>query len=112
MYTRKWTSRSAGIKRDSAPVGSIWTKQISTALDWIEVFLDGEPKHITRTFSVSSYMHKGDKIIVTIEASPWGISGILEVNDQIVSYFAEHLDAKVAQKLQIKRKKRARLQYR
>mgnify|MGYP003341758329 CR=1 FL=1 len=74
-----------------APRNCVWTRQIRVSLYWIKAFLEGSSGSLHRTFSVDTYMGAGMFIEVTLDASPWGLGGILQENGQIVSWFASDL---------------------
>ena len=68
-----------------------WTRQIHVPLHWLIAFLTGISGNLERKFTVDAYLRKGDSIVVTTDASPYGIGGVLEVNGKIVSYFADSI---------------------
>ena len=74
-----------------APRNCVWTRQIRVSLYWINAFLEGSSGSLHRTFSVDTYMGAGMFIEVTLDASPWGLGGILQENGQIVFWFSSDL---------------------
>ena len=61
-------------------------------LVWISAFLSGEEQFIVRRYDSEEYHSRGDKVDFDLDASPWGLGGILRVNGVFTSYFASALD--------------------
>ena len=74
-----------------APPGCRWVSQIRVPLMWIRAFLQGTSGNLVRTFTLEAYLRLGDSIVITTDASPYGIGGVLEINSQIVSYFGDRV---------------------
>ena len=72
-----WAALTSRPENTKAPVGMVWTRQISTALAWLDAFTAGENNAIARNFELSDYLHLGRHVAITIDACPWGIGGIL-----------------------------------
>ena len=66
-------------------------KQIRIPLCWIRAFVRGAPADLERRFTVDAHLRLGARITITTDASPFGIGGILEVNDSIVASFADRI---------------------
>ena len=75
-------------EQSRAPQGCVWTKQIQTALDWLLVFLQGESAGIRQEYSLRKYLGKGDRVVITWDASPYGMGAILEIAGIAVEFFA------------------------
>ncbi len=71
-----------------SPPNTIWTKQISPTLFWIDGFFDGAVGWIDRFFRLDSYLRQGPVIEIGTDASPWGLGGWLSVDGVITHYFA------------------------
>jgi hypothetical protein len=84
-----WAALSA--PAGAAPNRCVWVKQISVALRWLNVFLNGTSGVLTRSFSLESYMNWGPKFELTLDASPWGLGGILVIDGRVHSYFSSEL---------------------
>jgi hypothetical protein len=69
----------------------VWTKQIGHVLRWIKAFLDGQAGAIQRIYSLDSYLGWGAQVLITTDASPWGLGGTLEIYGVVIAYFAERL---------------------
>jgi hypothetical protein len=78
-------------ERGSAPPGCIWTKQIHEALLWIQAFLCGTPGELKRCYHLSSYTGTGKQVSLELDASPWGLGGVLLEDGVPVSWFASAL---------------------
>jgi hypothetical protein len=74
-----------------APHNCIWVKQISVSLHWIGAFLDGASGSLQRTFSREAYLGAGVFVQITLDASPWGLGGVLQEDGETVSWFASAL---------------------
>jgi hypothetical protein len=60
-------------------------------LRWLSCFLSGSSGSLTREFGVDSYLNRGPKFELTLDASPWGLGGILVIDDCVHSYFSSEL---------------------
>ena len=54
-------------------------------------FFRAEPGELVRDFLLDSYLRRGDRIVVTTDASPYGLGAVLEVNHHITSYLADRI---------------------
>ena len=72
----------------AAPTNTIWSKQVSHALAWLDTFFKTEPKQLTRTFTLEEYGNHGPVWEIGTDASPWGLGGWLACNGTITRYFA------------------------
>ena len=72
-----------------APANCIWTKQIMHPLKWFNAFFKASGGFVERTFLLSNYLDQGDRVEIVIDASPWGLAGILVVGGVCVEYFAD-----------------------
>ena len=78
--------------KSNAPRGCLWTSQISEPLIWIKAFLEQTAGSLHRTFLVSTHYNRGDKIVVYVDASPWGIGGWILVDGRPLGYFADGIN--------------------
>ena len=74
-----------------APRNCVWVRQIRVSMFWIKAFLEGASGSLHRNFILDTYMNAGVLVEVTLDASPWGLGGILQESGQIVSWFASEL---------------------
>ena len=56
-------------------------------------FLSGHTGSIRRVYSVQAFIGAGTKVSVKVDASPWGLGGILLLNGSPFSWFASPLTA-------------------
>eukprot|EP00971_Amphidinium_carterae_P068298 1352451-Amphidinium_carterae.1 len=49
--------------------------------------MDREGDHLVRTWSVQVHAGLGDNVIITVDASPFGMGGVLQVNGQYIAFF-------------------------
>jgi len=75
-----------------APKGCVWTKQISHSFQWILAFLAGEHGSIVRDYSLAHFRREGPEVIITWDASPWGMGATLQVAGQFVEFFDIAID--------------------
>ena len=75
----------------NAPPNCIWTSQIKSVLAWLDLFLRGVRGTLVRTFSLDTWSNVAQPILITLDASPWGLGGIIEVQGNIVSFFSSPL---------------------
>jgi hypothetical protein len=78
-------------ERTNAPKGCIWLKQTEDALLWIRAFLAGTPGKLERTYYLSAYLGTGPQVTLELDASPWGLGGVLIIDSQPKSWFASAL---------------------
>ena len=71
-----------------APRNCVWTRQVSIPFRWILAFLSGEHAGIVRVYSLSHFRKEGPEVIITWDASPWGMGATLQVAGQFVQFFA------------------------
>ena len=74
-----------------APHGCVWTRQIFTALCWIHLFLTEAAGTISRNFLWSRFYDTDHSVVITTDASPYGIGGFVSVNGVVTEYFADHI---------------------
>ena len=70
----------------------VWRKQINQTLIWISYFLAQSSNGLTREWFFSSYSADVSDLIFILDASPWGLGGVLVINSIIVAYFTSPLD--------------------
>ena len=70
------------------PAGCIWTKQIHVPLRWLVAFLTGRRGNLHRTLSLESYMRLGKSIVLTTDASPYGLGAVLTIDGTIAAWFS------------------------
>ena len=75
-------------KESNAPTGCVWTKQLRHSLQWIKCFLSEEEGHIVRVFTVQHYLHQGPQVIITWDASPFGMGATLQIDGEFTEFFA------------------------
>ena len=80
-----WAPISDGSSSD-APKGCIWTKQVASSLLWIKEFIDGTKGATEREFHVDAYFGRVLEIVITFDASPWGLGGILSEGGSAVEF--------------------------
>ena len=75
-----------------APKGCVWTKQISHSFQWILAFLGGVYGSIVRDYTLTHFWREGPEVVITWDASPWGMGATLQVSVQFVEFFAIPID--------------------
>ena len=76
-----------------APANCRWVRQIAVPLRWIRAFLDRNSGNLHRDFSLDTHLRRGKRIRITTDACPYGLGGVLEVDDIIVSFFSSPLSS-------------------
>ena len=74
---------------DNAPAGCAWKSRIDHTLQWIKAFLEGSRGALSRTFHLDDYTGAAPKVELTLDASPWGLAGVLAVDHVIVEWFSD-----------------------
>ena len=72
-----------------APPNCVWVKQISSELSWFQAFFSASGGFVERHFDLQCFTATDTIVDVVLDASPWGLAGVLTVNDQPVEFFAE-----------------------
>ena len=57
-----------------APPNCIWTKQVLVPLLWLTAFLAQQRGTLRRQWTVDSYRNRGPQVVLTTDASPWGLA--------------------------------------
>jgi len=86
-----WTPLVKDGDNAGAPVNCCWTKQLTIPVLWILAFLRGQHGTVKREFSIQSFLGAGEKISIVVDASPWGLGGVLTRDGTISEYFASPL---------------------
>ena len=76
------------MEQSNAPQGCIWSKQIVHSVRWLRTFLAGEQAGITRQYSLDVFCSKGPQVVITWDASPFGMGGTLQIQGRFVEFFA------------------------
>jgi len=84
-----WAPIASSAVKSDAPPGCIWSKQIRSALLWIQAFVRRQRGTISRTYTVDAYLADDVGVQIVMDASPWGYGAVLVVEGLPRSYFAE-----------------------
>ena len=71
-----------------APQGCVWTKQIEPAVNWLVAFLRGVQAGVRREFTLAAYRKLGPVVVITWDASPYGMGATLQIQGQFIEFFA------------------------
>ena len=74
--------------RGTAPTGCVWTKQIADALLWVRSFLLQVPGKLQRKYELNAYLSSSLQVSLELDASPWGLGGVLLIAGRPMSWFA------------------------
>ena len=85
-----WTAIS-GTKSSNAPSHEVWVKQIASSLSWLQAFLRREQRTLERRWRFDYYSNQGRKITLILDASPFGLGGVLLIDGQIAAWLADAL---------------------
>ena len=85
--------------RCSAPAGCVWTSQITIPLLWLSAFLHRQKGTLERKFDVWTHFTTSNRVQIVVDASPWGIGGIILVEGVARSYFADGISGDDVKKL-------------
>ena len=69
----------------------IWRVQVEQALFWVHAFLSKSQGTLSRTWLLSAYLNQGTPLTFTLDASPWGLGGVLEIDGILREYFVSPL---------------------
>ena len=80
-------------KPSNAPAGYVWVKQVRSSLRWLLAFSNKEVGALRREWRYDYYSNYGVKVVIYLDASPFGMGGMLEEDGVITSWFWSELDA-------------------
>ena len=83
-----------------APPGCVWVKQIRHTLIWLLTFLSGEMAGILRRYNLRNFVGSSSRVIITWDASPFGMGATLQINGRFSEYFAIQISQEDTQFLQ------------
>ena len=69
----------------------MWTKQVINSLSWIAAFLALKHGPLIREWHANYFTQEGARICFVLDASPWGLGGILYVDGWPVGFFTSAL---------------------
>jgi len=69
----------------------VWVKQIAIALRWFRTFFARSGGFIERDFDIRCFLSVDYVLEIVIDASPWGLGGILLINGECKEFFASAL---------------------
>ena len=75
------------------PTNCIWTKQIQIPLQWLVAFISGQRGDLQRVLTVDSYLRRGKSVVLTTDASPYGIGAILVIDGTVVAHLSDRVCA-------------------
>ena len=82
---------SASTTRSRATQGCIWTKQISSSVNWLVAFMHHEKGEVSRTWSLEAHLTPAHRLPLVFDASPWGIGAVLYRDGVPLFYFISAL---------------------
>ena len=83
--------RKSKIKKPHAPRQMVWTKKVRIALQWIWDFLSSHAGSLSRQCFFLSYLSPDINLIMALDASPYGIGGVLIKEGTIIAYVADSI---------------------
>ena len=84
MFAALYANHPAG-----APPHCIWTKQILPQLGWLAAFFRGAGGFAERYFDLSCFLRIDTVVDIVLDASPWGLAGVLCLNGTSAEYFSD-----------------------
>ena len=78
-------------KLTNAPKATIWRKQIQPTLDWITSLLEHVAGSLTREWHFAAYLQDAWELHFILDASPYGLGGVLIMNGQFIAWFSSPL---------------------
>jgi len=58
---------------------------------WIFALFSKAHGAVSRTFSAETFLGAGKQIAITVDASPWGLGGVITENDQAFEFFSDRI---------------------
>ena len=88
------------VEESMAPPGCVWVKQIRHTSIWLLTFLSGEMAGILRRYNLRNFVGNSSRVIITWDASPFGMGATLQINGRFSEYFAIQISEEDTQFLQ------------
>ena len=82
-----------GPRPEGAPTNCIWTRQIVQPLKWFRAFFNASGGFIERRFNHGAFARSGKTIEIVLDASPWGLAGILIEDCMCIEYFSDAISS-------------------
>jgi len=76
-----------------APQNCVWAKQIAVPLRWFRAFFEGSDGLVQRRFDLDFFRQGLSDVEIVIDASPWGLAGILLLDGEPVEYYHNAISA-------------------
>eukprot|EP00971_Amphidinium_carterae_P045051 886180-Amphidinium_carterae.1 len=70
-------------QRSNAPSGMLWTKQLRATAEWWSKFLSASAPGLKRHFPLAGFLASGPKVVMSLDASPYGIGAALWVDEKL-----------------------------
>ena len=70
-----------------APVGCRFVRQIVAPPTWLRAFLDEVSGNLVRKFPLRSHLRRVRSVVLTTDASIYGVGAVLEVDGAVIEYF-------------------------
>jgi len=75
------------------PPNCCWTRQVAQPLRWFKSFFKASGGFVEREFMLDAFQKLDTCIEIVMDASPWGIAGILYVDDVPTEFFSDKITA-------------------
>lgn len=86
------------VGQQGAPTNCVRTKQVAPALSWLKAFLDPsrssslvEGCGLRRVWRLDSYLGLGPIVAITLDASPFGLGGVISLDGIYTGWFADRV---------------------
>ena len=73
------------------PTNCIWTRQIQIPLQWLIAFISGQSGNLRRELSLDAYLRRGKSVLLTTDASPYGLGAVLVIDGTIAAWLSCHI---------------------
>lgn len=84
-------SQSSRKRSRRLPHHQVFVRQFAHSLLWIIAFFEGQLGPLVREFPLEPFCHEATVRIAT-DASPWGIGGVLLINNEPAAWFADQIN--------------------
>ena len=82
-----WAPLCLTSNREGGPAKCVWRKQLQAPLLWTRAFLGQQAGPISRIFDVWTHYGALETIEIVVDASPWGLGGVLSHSGRPQEYF-------------------------
>ena len=79
---------NSALRQGRASRHCIWVKHIKASVSWLALSMQLSPGALSHEWSMAHFTADASDLTITLDASPWGLGGILSQHGAITHYFS------------------------